>query len=141
ILTEAVARGHKVTAICRHPENVPKHPQVETVTADVTDTAALTRAFHGKDAIIHAYAPGRDPYVTAYIAEHGPSGIASYTPADPAKHQATVEQRIAAQTAGTRSIIQAAKSAGRIRILAVGGAGTLLVDGMRSIDRPDFPKA
>src|SRR5207237_6235324 len=102
ILAEAVARGHQVTAICRHPENLPDNPRVHPVTADVTDTAALTRAFQGHDAVIHSYAPGRDPDVAAYMAAHGPEGISTYTPADPAKHKSVAEQRIAAQPSGTR---------------------------------------
>jgi putative NADH-flavin reductase len=35
----------------------------------------------------------------------------------------------------------AAKACGVKRILAVGGAGTLLVDGVRNLDKPDFPIA
>ncbi|MEO8097563.1 MAG: NAD(P)H-binding protein [Acidobacteriota bacterium] len=113
ILAEAVNRGHAVTAICRNPENILKHEKVRAVFAEVTDTAALTSAFVGNDVVIHGYAPPRDTEMVA---------------------------RIAAQTAGTKSIIAAAKAADVTRILAVGGAGTLLIDGVRSMDRPEFPK-
>src|ERR1700680_4675541 len=41
ILSEAVNRGHVVTAICRHPQNVLKHQNVQAVFADVMDTPAL----------------------------------------------------------------------------------------------------
>jgi putative NADH-flavin reductase len=51
-----------------------------------------------------------------------------------------MEPKIAAQTAITSAIIEAMKARGIPRIIAVGGAGTLLVDGVRSLDRPDFPK-
>jgi hypothetical protein len=70
-----------------------------------------------------------------------PDTAASYVPRDMAAHDAHVKGRIEAQTAGTRSIIDAAKAAGVRRILAVGGAGTLLVNGVRTMDTPTFPKA
>jgi putative NADH-flavin reductase len=50
-----------------------------------------------------------------------------------------VQSRIDAQILGTRSIIDAAKAAGVKRILAVGGAGTLLVNGVKTMDSPGFP--
>jgi len=113
ILNEAVNRGHQVTAICRHPEKLPERDGVHPRKADVMDVAALTAAFAGQDAIIHAYAPPR---------------------AD------SIESRIEQQTRGTKSIIAAAKAAGIHRVLAVGGAGTLEVSpGVRHMDTPEFP--
>jgi len=147
ILAEAVNRGHTVTAICRHPGGMMQHERVRAVNAEVTDPVALCREFQGQDAIIHSYAPPRDPEVGAFIEAAQRSGalkletMSRYVPRDPAAHDASVKARIDAQTVGTRSIIQAAKMAGVKRILAVGGAGTLLIDGVRSMDRPDFPKA
>jgi len=64
--------------------------------------------------VIHVYAPPRDLPVAA---------------------------RIEAQRRGTRAILDAMKRAGVARILAVGGAGTLIVaGGGRNMDQPDFPK-
>ena len=146
ILSEAVARGHFVTAICRHPENVKQDDRVRAVYADVADTPSLTREFRTQDAVIHSYTPPSDPHAHAFVAaalqagDHSLETIASYVPPDPAAYDAHVKGRIEAQKAGTQSIIQAAKSAGIRRILAVGGAATLLVGGVRLIDGPDFPK-
>ena len=147
ILTEAVARGHAVTAICRHPENVTKHELVRAVAADVNDTATLVQEFQGQDAIVHSYTSPPDPmaraFVGAALAEGGNvmAKILSYVPVDPAAHDASVKSRTDQQVAATKSIIAAAKQAGVKRILAVGGAGSLLIDGVRAMDRPDFPKA
>ena len=123
-----------------------KHANVCAAKADVHDTAALAREFRGHDAVIHSYTPPPDPVARAFFTSVQQSGggigaIAKYSPQDPAAHEAHVQSRIREQTAGTRSIIAAAKTAGVKRILAVGGAGTLLVGGVRMIDRPDFPKA
>src|SRR5271165_4703843 len=141
ILAEAVSRGHTVTAICRHHASVMQHERVRAVNAEVTDAGALCREFQGQDAIIHSYAPPRDPQVGAFIEAAQKSGdfqletMSRYVPRDPAAHDASVKARIDAQTAGTHSIIRAAKMAGVKRILAVGGAGTLLIDGVRCMDR------
>jgi len=113
ILTEAVSRGHTVTALCRHPEKVPAQEGVRALAVDVNDAAALADAFSSHDVIVHACAPPREM---------------------------EMEAKIAAQTAITKAIIEAMKSRGIPRILAVGGAGTLLIDGVRSMDRPEFPK-
>lgn len=151
ILAEALSRGHVVTAIVRRPENLPaelkSHANLRPAQAEVTDTAALTKVFQGQDAIIHAYAPPQDPAPRAAIREAREKGvdllkaIASYQPADPKAHDDHVKYRIDAQTAGTRSIIAAAKAAGVRRILGVGGAGTLLVNGTPTMNLPTFPKA
>ena len=53
ILVEALSRGHVVTAISRHPENLPtglkNHANLRPAQAEVTDTAALTKLFQGRD--------------------------------------------------------------------------------------------
>ena len=114
LLKEAIDRGHVVTAVSRHATRLPPHDRVRPVDLDVLDTEQLAKAFSGQDAILHAFAPPR----------------------------LSVEERVAQQHAGTRSIIAAAKSAGVHRILAVGGAGTLEVaPGVMNADRPEFPRS
>lgn len=147
LLQESLNRGHMVTAISRAPEKLPAHPNIRAAKADVHDVAALTELFRGQDAVVHSYAPRPDPQVRAFVFAAIEAGhertetIASYVPRDIAAHDAHVKSRIDAQTSGTQSIIAAAKAAGVKRILAVGGAGTLLLDGVRTMDRPEFPKA
>ena len=40
ILKEALARGHEVAALVRHPEKLPAHANLKPLTIDVTDEAA-----------------------------------------------------------------------------------------------------
>ena len=146
ILAEALGRGHVVTAISRTPEKLPKHANLRPAKATVPNVNELTEHFRGQDAIIHSYAPPYDPdvrpLVLAAIANgSGMEAITRYVPRDPAKHEAHVKGRIEAQTQGTRAIIDAAKAARVKRLLAVGGAGTLLVNGVRVMDSPKLPKA
>lgn len=112
LVPEAASRGHAVTALCRHPEQVPARANVTALACDVFDTAALTAALRGQDAVIHSYSPRRD-------------------------HDT---DRTAPHVAATRSIIAATRAAGVKRLLAVGGAGTLLLpDGSKVMDAPNFP--
>ena len=147
MLQEALDRGHTVTAVSRDPTKLPQHPNLRPAKAEVTDVPALTQHFQGQDAIIHSYAPSPDPTVRAFLfgaLQRGDQSLntpASYVPEDMAAHKAHVQSRIDAQTQGTRCIIAASKAAGVKRILAVGGAGTLLVNGVRTMDSPSFPVA
>ena len=146
LLQEALNRGHMVTAVSRAPEKLPQHANLRPAKADVNDVAALTDIFRGQDAVIHSYAPPGDAEVRAFMFGHMQAGTmrpdtaASYVPRDMAAHDAHVKGRIDAQVKGTRNIIEAAKAAGVKRLLAVGGAGTLLVNGVRIMDTPTFPK-
>jgi hypothetical protein len=113
----------------------------------VSDVAALTELFRRQDAVVYSCAPPPDPDVRAFVFAAIEAGhqrmetIMSYVPHGMAAHDAHVKSRIDAQTSGTNSIIAAAKAAGVKRVLAVGGAGTLLVGGVRTMDPPEFPKA
>jgi uncharacterized protein len=112
MVPEAASRGHQVTAICRHPEQVPVPENVRAVACDIFDSALLTEILRDQDAVIHSYSPRRD-------------------------HDT---ERSKPHMAATRSIIAATRKAGVSRLLAVGGAGTLLLpDGSKVMTSPDFP--
>lgn len=112
ILNEALIRGHRVTAIVRHPEKVlirDSHLKVRKGDAlQEKEIAGLTQEM---DAVISAYNPGwtnpdmYDNLQSAY-----------------------------------RAILAGVKRAGVKRLLIAGGAGTLLVnDSQRVMDEPDIP--
>lgn len=62
ILDELVRRGHAVTAVARHPENVHSFHHVNSVQGDVTDPASVAAVAQGADAAVSAYSPPRsDP--------------------------------------------------------------------------------
>jgi uncharacterized protein len=112
MVPEAASRGHQVTAICRHPEQDPATANVKPVACDIFETDRLTAILEGHDAVIHSYSPRRDHDM----------------------------DRTAPHVAATRSIIAATRDAGVSRLLAVGGAGTLLLpDGGKVMTSPDFP--
>jgi putative NADH-flavin reductase len=54
ILKELSERGHRVTAIVRHPDKVAKLAHVTAVQADVFDQAGLAAVLRGHDAVISA---------------------------------------------------------------------------------------
>lgn len=112
LLKEAIQRGHSVTAVVRNPEKVAAAAGVTAVKGDVNDVKQLAALIAGHDVVISAFNGG-----------WGDPDIYN-------KH-----------LAGSRAIAAAAKQAG-VRLIVVGGAGSLLApDGSKIVDSPDFPAA
>jgi putative NADH-flavin reductase len=108
--TEALARGHKVTALVTNPAKLPAAPGLTVVTVDVNDTAALANQLKGFDAALSAFSG------------HAQANTYDY------------------YLAGFKSIVAAAQQAGVPRLLVVGGAGSLYVaPGVQALDTPQFP--
>lgn len=114
IRDEALRRGHKVTAIVRHPNRVPHRPCLAVVQADVLWRDKLARILKGHDAVI-----------ASWNAVRGVTG--------PWVYNRYVE--------GNRAILAAVRRAGIKRFLAVGGAASLKTpEGVELLDSPQFPK-
>jgi putative NADH-flavin reductase len=112
ILNEALMRGHKVTAIVRHPEKITvRNPLLNVVKADILKDK-VDKLVKGHDAVISAYNPGwSDPDI--------------YND----------------QIKGYKAIISGVKRSGIKRLLVVGGAGTLEVaPGVQLLDTANFPE-
>ncbi|MES2154905.1 MAG: NAD(P)H-binding protein [bacterium] len=63
ITSEAVRRGHHVTAVMRNPDRMEfRHANVRTLRADVTDPILVATVARGHDAIISAIAPADDDH-------------------------------------------------------------------------------
>lgn len=114
ILAEALERGHHVTAISRHTDELPSHPNLTAKQADVLAGDALAQILRGHDAVISSFNPGR--------------GSAAPDIFEKFVH-------------GHRAIIAATKKAEVKRFLGVGGAASLKVpSGEEFLDSPQFPK-
>jgi nucleoside-diphosphate-sugar epimerase len=77
LFEQAVAAGHEVTAVARHPENLPVHAaNVSTVTADLStpNLTVLTAAVKGADAVLSGLGP-RNPRTEAGITSRGTEAI------------------------------------------------------------------
>ena len=110
LLKEALARGHRVTALAGHPGKLAPAEGLVAKEADVMDPAALAAQLEGFDAVISAFSGHAQGDVQGYY------------------------------TAGIRNIIDAAKKARAPRLLVVGGAGSLEVaPGVQALDTPGFP--
>lgn len=113
ILNELINRGHKVTAIVRDVEKLPKHANIIGIKEDITNIEAIAALAKGKDAVISAYNPGW---------------------ANPRQYEETLENY--------PRIVEAAKKANVKRLLIVGGAGSLFVKpGLRLMDSGTLPEA
>ena len=58
VLTELLARGHRVQAVVRNPAKVEVHEGVTAEAGDINDVAAVAKLVSGEDAVISAYNPG-----------------------------------------------------------------------------------
>jgi uncharacterized protein len=115
ILAEALRRGHKVTAIERHPHRLTPRRNLGVKQADALHRERLARILAGHDAIVSAFNPKRG------------------TPGPEIFHR---------HVRGHRAIIAAAKRSGVKRFIAVGGAASLKTPaGIEFIDSPEFPAA
>lgn len=111
LLHEALTRGHHVTAFVRDPAKLPTpNERLTVVTSDINATAQLARQLAGQELVLSAYNPGW--------------GHPDLYPAF---------------LAGSRSIEQATAQAGVPRLLVIGGAGSLFLDGHQLVDGPQFP--
>ena len=110
LVKEASDRGLQITAVARDSSKVPALPGVKAVSADVQDRAALAALFKGQDAVINAFNAGWQ---------------------NPNLYQDFLDGCTAIQTA--------AKEAGVKRLVVIGGAGSLYIDGQQLVDSPAFP--
>ena len=112
IRDEALARGHKVTAIVRHPEKVAvQDPRLTVVKADILKDK-VEELLKGHDTVISAYNPGWS---------------------NPNIYDEQIE--------GYKRIISGVKKSRIKRLLVVGGAGTLEVaPGVQVLDTASFPE-
>jgi NAD(P)-dependent dehydrogenase (short-subunit alcohol dehydrogenase family) len=67
LVKQALANGHEVAAVTRHPEQIPPQERLSVVRADVTDPAAVDAAVADSDAVLSALGvPYTRKHVTAY---------------------------------------------------------------------------
>lgn len=60
LLTEALHRGHEVTAIVKNIDGLPSHSRLAGSDADATDSSQLAAVVAGHDLVISAFNPGAD---------------------------------------------------------------------------------
>lgn len=111
LLTEALSRGHHVTALVTRPERVAPQENVVSVKSDVLNTDALAEQLRGVEAVISAFSGHAQEDVYGYYLK------------------------------GFHSILSATQHASVPRLMIVGGAATLEVaPGKLLLDSPAFPK-
>ncbi|MCP3102689.1 NAD(P)H-binding protein [Myxococcus sp. K15C18031901] len=121
IVAEALGRNHHVTALTRHPSRIPPRPgPLAWRVADIHDVGSLVPALGGLDVLVSAYGPGN----------------ASLDPRD------TVERSVQAPeayVAAAKALLEALRHHPPLRLLVVGGAGSLEVrPGVQLVDTEDF---
>lgn len=70
LVTQALERGHVVTAFVRNPSKLPiKHPHLQVIQGDVLDYSAVEAAVRGQDAVLSALGHKRFFYPTRILSE------------------------------------------------------------------------
>jgi len=111
VVTEALNRGHEVTAFARQPEKLEiENEKLTKQSVDVNDTEILANLLVGHDAVISTFNAG-------------------WT--NPNLYNDFLK--------GCESIQAATKQAGIKRYITVGGAGSLYINGVQLVDGPHFP--
>lgn len=111
ITQEALARGHQVTALVRHPENVTaSDPNLTVRQANALDAASVAAAVAGQDVVISSISPS----------DQGPEALAD----SPGSLLAGLEQ------AGVKRLI-----------VVGGAGSLEIAPGLQGVDSPDFPEA
>lgn len=112
VLTEALQRGHSVTAIVRNADKITiTHPALTVAAADATNPDELAPLLAGQDAVVSSFNAG-------------------WT--NPNLYDAFLT--------GSKAIEAGVEKAGVSRLLVIGGAGSLEVaPGVQLVDTPQFP--
>lgn len=111
LLEEALQRGHEVTAIVRDPSKIANPADKLTVVkGDIKNVAELAAQLKGNDVVISAFNPGW---------------------ANPNIYNDFI--------AGSKDIEAAVEQSGVKRLITIGGAGSLFIEGKQLVDSPEFP--
>ena len=110
LLKEALRRGYMVTAFVRDPKNITlQHTNIIVKKVNVLNENELSSFLVGHDIVLSAYNPGwKNPNIYNEF------------------------------ITGSKSIQNATKKAGIKRLLVVGGAGSLEINGVQLVDTPEF---
>jgi putative NADH-flavin reductase len=112
LLNELLERNYEVNAIARNTEKITvDHPHLHKISVDIFNEKELSEVLADSDAVISAYNPG-------------------WT--NPNIHEDYLK--------GASSIQNAVENSGVKKLMVIGGAGTLKIDGKYIVDGPDFPK-
>jgi putative NADH-flavin reductase len=112
LLREALTRGHQVTAIVRDPAKLSEpHQNLTVVTGDVHEVDELTRQLVGHDVVINSFNAGW---------------------ANPNLYHDFLQ--------GSKDVEAATVKSGVPRLIAIGGAGSLYINGQQLVDGPQFPQ-
>ena len=110
VLNELLQKGHQVTAILRKPESLDSQNGLKIIKANAMDVEALADALKGNEVVISAFNAGwKNPNLYEDFLN------------------------------GSKAIQQGVKKSGVKRLLVIGGAGSLFIDGKQLVDSPEFP--
>ena len=110
VLNELLQRGHQVTTIVTNPAKLQSQNGLRIVQGNVMEVDKLASTLSGNMAVISAFNAGwKNPNLYADF------------------------------LSGSKAILNGVKQSGVKRLLVVGGAGSLYINGKQLVDSPNFP--
>ena len=110
LVNELAERGHEVLAIARNTEKIIQKERVVAKRVDVTDEQALAEAINGYDVVVSAFNAGwTNPNIYNDFIK------------------------------GAEAIQAGVKASNVNRLIVIGGAGSLFIDGQQLVDGENFP--
>ena len=110
LVSELANRGHEVLAIARNTDKVEVKENVKAASVDILDQTAFVNAVKGYDVVVSAFNPGwTNPNIYNDF------------------------------IAGAEAIQAGVKASGVKRLIVIGGAGSLFIDGHQLVDGEGFP--
>jgi putative NADH-flavin reductase len=120
IVTQALERGHRVTAFVRDASSLPvRHPQLDVIVGDITDAVDVKRVVNGQDVVLLA--------LGAKLNSHEQVRTQTTLNIVPAMQEFGVKRLINVSGIGTS---ESRSNLGRI--------GIAIANGMRALDRDAF---
>jgi putative NADH-flavin reductase len=110
VVKELANRGYEVEAIVRDASKVQQNEKVTAKSVDVNNVQELAESLKGNDAVISTFNAGWT----------NPNLYNDFL-------------------SGSENIEKAVENSGIKRLITVGGAGSLFIDGNQLVDGPDFP--
>ncbi len=110
LVNELASRGHEVVAIARNTSAIAEKANVTAKNADVNESSTIEAAVKGADVVISSFNAGWT----------NPNLYEDFL-------------------AGSKKIQEEVKASGVKRLIVIGGAGSLYIDGHQLVDGPNFP--
>ncbi|CAI5521958.1 unnamed protein product [Closterium sp. Naga37s-1] len=127
LLQQLLAAGHTVRCLCRQPNSLPPHPQIQVVIGSLSDPSSLDSLLQGTSGLFHLAGIVIHSRDATSAAPPPPQPQPTPTPTSPPQPSSTAQHPSLDQTTvdGTLAVLEAALKAGVKRVVYASTSGTV----------------